>query len=47
MRTRDRYPLTNVISHQFPIEQIDEAFKTAEWLGREGGSEVTRAIVAP
>jgi hypothetical protein len=47
MRTRDRYPLTKVISHEFPLEKIDEAFKTAEWLGRKGGSEVTRAIVTP
>ena len=46
MRTRDKYPaLTNVISHQYPIDKIDEAFATAEWLGREGGSVVTRAIV--
>ncbi len=28
-------------------EGFDEAFKTAEWLGREGGSEVTRAVVTP
>ena len=47
MRTRDRYPLTKVISHEFPIDRIDEAFKTAEWLGREGGSVVTRAVVTP
>lgn len=48
MRTRDKYPaLTNVISHQFPIDKIDEAFSTAEWLGREGGSIVTRAVVCP
>lgn len=47
MRTRDKYPLTRVISHQFPIDRIDEAFKTAEWLGRSSGSEVTRAIVCP
>ncbi|HUZ78992.1 MAG TPA: zinc-binding dehydrogenase [Chloroflexota bacterium] len=47
MRTRDKYPLTKVISHQFPIDRIDEAFKTAEWLGRAGGSVVTRAVVTP
>ncbi|MBV8084723.1 MAG: zinc-binding dehydrogenase [Chloroflexi bacterium] len=47
MRTRDKYPLTKVISHQFPIDKIDDAFKTAEWLGRSSGSEVTRAIVCP
>ena len=47
MRTREKYPLTQVVSHQFPIDRIDEAFKTAEWLGREGGSVVTRAVVTP
>ena len=47
MRTRHKYPLMNVISHQFPLERIDEAFTTAEWLGRASGSEVTRAIVCP
>ena len=47
MRTRDKYPLTDVISHKFPIDQIDEAFQTAEWLGREGGSVATRAVVTP
>ena len=47
IRTRDKYPLTNVVSHKFPIDKIDEAFKTAEWLGREGGSVVTRAVVTP
>jgi threonine dehydrogenase-like Zn-dependent dehydrogenase len=47
MRTRDKYPLTKVVSHAYPIDRIDEAFKTAEWLGRESGSEVTRAIVCP
>ena len=46
-RTKDKYPLTNVISHEFPIEKIDEAFKTAEWIGTQSGSEVTRAIVTP
>jgi threonine dehydrogenase-like Zn-dependent dehydrogenase len=47
MRTREKYPLTKVISHQFALERISEAFETAEWLGREGGSVVTRAIVCP
>ena len=46
-RTADKYPLTSVISHEFPLDQIDKAFETAEWLGTQKGSEVTRAIVAP
>lgn len=47
MRTGDKYPLTNVISHKFPLDQIELAFNTAEWIGRETGSEVARAIVTP
>ncbi|MCS7206696.1 MAG: zinc-binding dehydrogenase [Dehalococcoidia bacterium] len=47
VRTRDRYPLTQVVSHKFPLERINEAFQEAEWKGREGGSPVVRAIVTP
>ena len=47
VRTKDKYPLTNVVSHEFPITDIENAFKTAEWLGNTKGSEVTRAIVTP
>ena len=47
IRTKDKYPLTNVVSHEFPITDIENAFKTAEWLGTTKGSEVTRAIVTP
>jgi hypothetical protein len=34
-----------VTSHSFPLEQINEAFAAAEWSGREGGTQITRAIV--
>jgi len=47
IRTKDKYPLTKVVSHSFPLDRITEAFETAEWLGRESGSVVTRAIVTP
>jgi hypothetical protein len=47
LRTKDKYPLTNIVSHEFPITKIEEAFQTAEWLGSTSGSEVTRAIVTP
>ena len=45
VRTKDRYALTRMVSHNFPLEQINEAFEAAEWMGREGGSQVTRAII--
>jgi threonine dehydrogenase-like Zn-dependent dehydrogenase len=47
VRTANRYPLTNVISHEFPIEKIGDAFETAEWVGKNSGSVVTRAVVTP
>ena len=46
-RTKDKYPLGNVVSHEYTLDRIGEAFKTAEWLGQQKGSEVTRAIVTP
>ena len=45
--TRDSYPLTNVMSHSFPIEEIGKAFEQSEWLGREEGSTITRAFIRP
>ena len=47
LRTKNKYPLMDVVSHEFPITKIEEAFKTAEWLGNSRGIEVTRAIVTP
>ena len=47
LRTKDKYPLMDVISHEFSLKDIDKAFKTAEWLGTQDGSKVTRAIVTP
>ena len=46
-RPKDKYPLGNVVSHEFTLDRIGEAFITAEWLGQQKGSEVTRAIVTP
>jgi L-iditol 2-dehydrogenase len=46
-RTRDKYPLTSVMSHSFPLEQIGEAFEAAEWAGKAEGTAVIRAMVAP
>ena len=46
-RTREKYGLLDVVSHQFPLDKIGDAFQTAEWLGRQGGSTVTRAVVTP
>ena len=47
MRTRDRYPLTSLVSHEFPMERIAEAFETADWHGPAGETAVIRAVVKP
>jgi len=47
VRTKDRYPLTKVISHSFPLEQIGEAFEQAEWAGKSEETTITRAAVRP
>jgi threonine dehydrogenase-like Zn-dependent dehydrogenase len=45
LRTRDRYPFDTLISHRFPLDQINEAFPVAEWSDRQ--TEVTRAVLVP
>ena len=46
-RTKDRYPLVNLMSHSFGLEDINEAFETAEWFGKDRKTPVTRAVVKP
>ena len=47
VRTRDRYPLTKVMSHRYSLDQISTAFEQSEWLGKTEGTEITRAFLAP
>ena len=47
VRTKDKYPLTKIMSHRFPLEQIGEAFEQSEWLGKNEGTAITRALLAP
>ncbi len=46
-RTRDRYPLADLMSHSFGLEEINAAFERAEWFGRDRATAVTRAVVKP
>ncbi|MBI4506403.1 MAG: zinc-binding dehydrogenase [Chloroflexi bacterium] len=47
-RNRTRYPFDKIVSHRFPLAQIDEAFAQAEWFGRQPGqATITRAAIAP
>ena len=47
VRTKERYPLTKVMSHSFPLEQISKAFEEAEWAGKGEETAITRASIRP
>ena len=47
VRTRDRYPLSKVVSHSFALEDINKAFEFAEWQGKSDGTASTRVILKP
>ena len=47
VRTRDKYPLSRVVSHSFPLAEINRAFEFAEWQGKGSGSAATRVILKP
>lgn len=44
-RTRHKYPLGSIVSHKFPLEKINDAFKQAEWLNRQTDLAITRAAL--
>jgi threonine dehydrogenase-like Zn-dependent dehydrogenase len=47
VRTRERYPLSKVVSHAFALSDINRAFEAAEWQGKGSGSAATRVILKP
>ena len=47
VRTRDKYPLSRVVSHSFALSDINEAFTLAEWQGKQAGTAATRVILKP
>ena len=46
VRTKSRWPWDRIISHTYPLEQINEAFTASEWHGRDT-SNITRAALTP
>lgn len=46
-RTKDRFPLTKLMSHRFPLEEIGDAFKQTDWAGKNRDTGITRAFVTP
>jgi hypothetical protein len=47
VRTRDKYPLSKVVSHSFPLSEVNQAFTFAEWQGKNTGTAATRVILKP
>src|SRR5437867_13205402 len=47
VRTQNRYPLTKVVSHSFPLAEVNAAFAFAEWQGKSTGTAATRVILKP
>jgi threonine dehydrogenase-like Zn-dependent dehydrogenase len=47
VRTKDRYPLSKVVSHSFPLSEVNAAFRFAEWQGKSAGTVATRVILKP
>lgn len=44
VRPRKPSPLSNVVSHRFPVSKIDKAVEMPEWQGTDTGSAATRVI---
>ncbi|MGH7313158.1 MAG: zinc-binding dehydrogenase, partial [Candidatus Rokuibacteriota bacterium] len=46
VRNRRRWPFERLISHTYPLEQINEAFAASEWHARDT-TTITRAALTP
>jgi threonine dehydrogenase-like Zn-dependent dehydrogenase len=46
VRNRTRWPFDKLVSHTYPLEQINKAFADSEWHGRET-TTITRAALVP
>ena len=45
VRNQDRLPFNKLVSHTFPLADVNEAFEAAEWSQRQ--TEITRAMLVP
>lgn len=46
VRNRTRWPFDRLISHTYPLEQINEAFAQSEWHAKDS-TNITRAAIVP
>lgn len=45
MRNKERLPFERIVSHKFPLAEVNEAFPQCEWDQRQ--PEITRAMLVP
>jgi Zn-dependent alcohol dehydrogenase len=45
VRNQHQVPFHKIVSHQYPLAEVNEAFVQAEWDQRQ--TEVTRAMLVP
>src|SRR2546428_10089719 len=45
VRTKDKYPLSKVVSHSFRLADVNKAFAFAEWQGKNNGTAATPVIL--
>ena len=45
VRTQHKLPFHKIVSHQFPLAEVNEAFPQAEWNSRQ--TDITRAMLVP
>jgi D-arabinose 1-dehydrogenase-like Zn-dependent alcohol dehydrogenase len=45
VRTKDKYPHQDVVSHTFPLAQINDAFTNSEWMREGDATKVNRAAI--
>ena len=47
VRTKDKYPHADVVSHKFKLDDINEAFNNSEWMRDSGETTKVRRGVIP
>lgn len=47
VRTKDRYPHGDVVSHKFALADINQAFENSEWAKEGQTTKVNRAVIVP
>jgi D-arabinose 1-dehydrogenase-like Zn-dependent alcohol dehydrogenase len=45
VRTKDKYPHNDVISHKFPLADINNAFENSEWAREGSTTKVNRGVI--